>query len=75
MKRRITTRRNCMIGAGVFILAFAVAISPLGRKDAVRAFVEFVQIAETVTELSGKVITDIENFSLDRVDPTCPQCI
>jgi hypothetical protein len=43
--------------------------------NAVRAFVEFVQIADTVTELPDKIITDIENFSLDRLDPTCPQCI
>ncbi len=75
MKRRITTRRKFIVGAGVFVLAFAVVINPVVRGDAVRAFVEFIQIAETVTELPGKIITDIENFSLDRLDPTCPQCI
>jgi hypothetical protein len=75
MKRRITTRRKFIIGAGVFMLAFAVVINPVGRRDAARAFAEFVQIAETVTELPGEIISDIENFSLDRLDPTCPQCI
>jgi hypothetical protein len=75
MERRITTRRKFIIGAGVFALAFALVINPVGRRDAVRVFVEFVQIAETVTELPGKIISDIENFSLDRLDPTCPQCI
>jgi hypothetical protein len=75
MKPRITTRRKFIIGAGVFMLAFAVVINPVGRRDAVRAFAEFVQIAEMVTELPGEIITDIENFSLDRLDPTRPQCL
>jgi hypothetical protein len=57
------------------MLAFAVLINPVGRRDAVKALAAFVQIAETVTELPGEIITDIENFSLDRLDPTCPQCI
>lgn len=52
---------------GAALLAITLAMFPTGRKAIGWAYVEAVQSIQKIAHLS--------NFSLDRLDPTCPQCM
>ena len=75
MKQTITNRSRSILGAGGFVLALAIVLTPNGRREVVSALAEVVRVGETVTELPCRIVTNLKNFSLDRLDPTCPQCI
>jgi hypothetical protein len=56
------------------MLAFALLFSPVGRGSVASTLDWFAQTVDAVTEFPCKIVTDIRHFSLDRLDPTCPQC-
>lgn len=62
----MNNRRKIVITA-VALLSLAIAAMPAGGKGIAWLSVEFAHAIESVTE--------IRVFSLDRLDPTCPQCI
>jgi hypothetical protein len=75
MKYTATKLRKVALEAGVFLLMLAVGITPVGRRAAVSTFEEVIHLGETVTELPCRIVTGFRNLSLDRLDPSCPQCI
>jgi hypothetical protein len=75
MTHRITSRRKVVVGAAVSVLTLAIAATPTGRQMAVDMLVDFVGITERVSRLPCWLVDHSKCFSLDRFDPTCPQCI
>ncbi len=49
------------------LLTITIASLPAGRRGVVWACTQSVQAVEQITHL--------RNVSLDRLDPTCPQCM
>ncbi|SNT14075.1 hypothetical protein SAMN05421770_104352 [Granulicella rosea] len=70
----ITRRNKLVLSVSASMLAPALLFSPVGRGSVVSAFDWFAQNVDAVTEFPCKIVTDIRHFSLDRLDPTCPQC-
>jgi hypothetical protein len=69
------TRRNSLalsVGASMLILVFLA--SPVGRSSVASTLDWFVQTVDAVTEFPCRIVNNIRCFSLDRLDPTCPQC-
>jgi hypothetical protein len=75
MTHRVTNRRKSIIGAAVFTLALAIVATPIGRSGAASVLVDFVEITERVARFPCWLVDHSRRFSLDRLDPTCPQCI
>jgi hypothetical protein len=69
------TNRRKLIGAAGFMLALSIVATPTGRSVAVSALVDFVEITERVARFPCWLVDHSRYFSLDRLDPTCPQCI
>jgi len=61
------TKRRKLAIATVALLTLAIAMTPAGQREVARASFMFAHATEKVTEMRV--------FSLDRLDPTCPQCI
>jgi hypothetical protein len=75
MKQAATTRRKFIAVAGACLFALAIVATPTGRSVAVSALVDFVEITGRVARLPCWIVDHSKYFSLDRFDPTCPQCI
>ncbi len=71
----ITNRRRFIIGAAVFTLALAIVAMPAGRGAAVNATSELIETTERIMRFPCWFVDHSRCFSLDRLDPTCPQCI
>jgi hypothetical protein len=74
MNRTGTTRRKFIAEAAVLV-TFAMVAVPTGRRVSVSALLDFVEIAEKVARLPCWLADHSRCFSLDRLDPTCPQCM
>ncbi len=70
----ITRRSRFILSFGASILALALLIPPVGRSSVASTPDWFIQTVDAVTEFPCKIVTDIRHISLDRLDPTCPQC-
>lgn len=70
----ITRRSGPILSVAASILAFALLFSPVGRSSVASTLDWFAQTVDAVTEFPCKIVTNIRHFSLDRLDPTCPQC-
>jgi hypothetical protein len=70
----IRRRNRLILSVSASMLALALLLSPVGRSSVASTLDWFAQTVGTVTEFPCKIVTDIRHFSLDRLDPTCPQC-
>jgi hypothetical protein len=70
----ITRRNRLIVTVSASMLALALLLSPVGRSSIASTFDWLIQTVEAVTEFPCKIVTDMRHFSLDRLDPTCPQC-
>ena len=75
MRQAITTRRKFIGGAAMVVLTLAIVITPTGRTMAVSALLEFLEITERIARLPRWIVDHNRCLSLDRFDPTCPQCM
>jgi hypothetical protein len=76
MRQAATTRRKFIAGAGAACLfALAIVAAPTGRSVAMSALLDFVEITERVARLPCWIVDHSKRLSLDRLDPTCPQCM
>jgi len=75
MNQTGTTRRKFIAEAAVLVLTFAMVAVPTGRRVSVSALLDFVEITEKVARLPCWLVDHSRCFSLDRLDPTCPQCM
>ena len=70
----ITRRNRLIVSVSASMLALTLLLSPVGRSSVASTLDWFIQTVDAVTEFPCKIVTDIRHFSLDRLDPTCPQC-
>ena len=70
----ITRRNRLILSVSASLLALALPVSPVGRSFVASTLACFVQTVDAATEFPCKIVTNIRHFSLDRLDPTCPQC-
>ena len=75
MNQTVTTRRKFIVGAAVLVLTLAIAATPTGWSVAVSRLIDFVEITQKVARLPCWTVDHGKCFSLDRLDPTCPQCM
>lgn len=75
MTHLITNRCQLIVGVGVLAVALTIAVTPAGRNAALAALADFAEIAERVARFPCWLANRSRCFSLDRLDPTCPQCI
>jgi hypothetical protein len=75
MKQTVTTRRKFIFGAAALVLTLATVATPTGRSMAAIALLDFVEINEKVARLPCRIVDISRCLSLDRFDPTCPQCM
>lgn len=74
MNKTGTPRRIFIAEAAVLVLTLAIVAVPTGRRVSVSALLDFVEITEKVARLPCWLVDHSRCFSLDRLDPTCPQC-
>lgn len=75
MTVRITASRRFALNTAVIVLVlFAVRI-PATQSAIIAGLVEFADIAERVVRFPCWLLDHSRCFSLDRLDPTCPQCM
>lgn len=72
--RIATCRRFVANGAVVALLLFALRI-PAAQSIIVGGLVDFAEITERVMRFPCWLLDHSQCFSLDRFDPTCPQCM
>jgi hypothetical protein len=75
MNHRVVNHRKLLAGLGMCGLALAVIVTPTGRNMALGALAEFIEISERVAQLPCWMVNHTNCFSVDRFDPTCPQCM
>jgi hypothetical protein len=75
MTQRVTSRSKLIVGAAVVALSLTTVGTTTGRNAAVAALVDFAEITERVARFPCWLVDDSRCFPLDRLDPTCPQCI
>jgi hypothetical protein len=68
-------RRKFAVYAAVVVLAFLVLRIPSVQYVIAEALIEFIQITERTLRLPCALLDHDHCFSLDRLDPTCPQCM
>lgn len=67
-------RRRLIIGIAACVLTTAILATPVGRA-AVRALLaDAVVVGGRLLRLPCRLLDHDRCFSLDRLDPTCPQC-
>ena len=69
-----TNRRRLASCVLLFILALLFLRIPAVQRVAAAALVEFVETTEMTLRLPCVLIKHGHCFTLDRLDPTCPQC-
>jgi hypothetical protein len=75
MTLRIANRRTSIVQAAVFVLVLAALRAPAVQSMVVGGLVEFGQITDSMVRLPCWLVDHSRCFSLDRFDPTCPQCL
>jgi hypothetical protein len=69
------TRRGLVTGIAVCALATATLATPTGRAVALALLVHVAEADTKVLRLPYWNVDRSKCFSLDRMDPTCPQCM
>jgi hypothetical protein len=75
MKQTATTRRKFISGAAALVLTLAIVAKLAGRSLAANALPDFAEINEEVARLPCWIVDHSKCLFLDRLDPTCPQCM
>ncbi len=70
-----TNRRTLAGYAAMIVLALLVLRVPVVQNVVAGALIEFVEITERTLRLPCAFLDHDRCFSLDRLDPTCPQCM
>lgn len=75
MTLRITTCRRSVLHAAVIAMVLFALRIPAAQNIIVGGLVEFADITERVVRFPSWLLDHKSCFSLDRFDPTCPQCM
>jgi hypothetical protein len=69
------TCRRLVTGIAVCVLVTATLATPTGRAVALASLVRVAEAGTKVLRLPCWIVDHSKCFNLDRLDPTCPQCM
>jgi hypothetical protein len=69
------TRRKLATGIAVCALATATLATPTGRAVVLVSLVRVAEVGSKILRLPCWIVDHSKCFNLDRLDPTCPQCL
>jgi hypothetical protein len=69
------TRRRLVTGVAVCALVAATLATPTGRAVVLVSLVHVAEIGSKILRLPCWIVDHSKCFNLDRLDPTCPQCM
>ncbi len=76
MTQRVTNRRRLVAGVvAASVLALAILATPTGRAVALASLVHVAEVGAKILRLPCQLFDHCKCFTLDRFDPTCPQCL
>ncbi len=75
MTQRFTTPRKLVVWAAATVITIVVLRTPAVQTVLVGGLVEFAGVAGRILQLPYRLLDHTHCFSLDRLDPTCPQCM
>jgi hypothetical protein len=78
MTERITHRHKFVAYAAMTVFVLVVLGTPAVQSIIAETLVEFVTVTERIVRIPSWLLDHERCFSpdiLDRLDPTCPQCI
>jgi hypothetical protein len=75
MTHRSVNRRRFVANAALVSLALLVLAMPATRNVLACALDEFAEITERALHFPCTLLDHGKCFTLDRFDPTCPQCL
>jgi hypothetical protein len=75
MMSRLMNRRKLFLKAGLVALALLVLALPATQHALAFALDECAEITERVLHFPCTLLDHDHCFTLDRFDPTCPQCL
>jgi hypothetical protein len=69
------TRRRLVTGIAVCALVTTTLATPTGRAVVLVSLVHVAEIGSKIIRLPCWILDYSKCFALDRLDPTCPQCM
>lgn len=75
MTLHMTNRRRSIAAVAAILLSLIALRMPTIQGILVGGFIEFAQVTERAACFPYWLVTHTHCFSLDRFDPTCPQCM
>jgi hypothetical protein len=75
MTHPFASPRKFIVGAAVLALALSIVTTPAGRNVVVAPLIHFAKIAGRAARVPCWLVDRSSCFPLDRLDPTCPQCV
>jgi hypothetical protein len=75
MTERVTHRRKFVAYAAMAVFVLVALRTPAVQGIIAETPVEFVTVTERIVRIPCWLVDRERCFSLDRFDPTCPQCI
>ena len=75
MTLRVTARQGFVVHAAGVVLAIAVLRMPVVQSAVLGGLVGFADMTERILRFPCRPVDHKHCFSLDRFDPTCPQCM
>jgi hypothetical protein len=75
MNLRATTRRRSIATVAAIVLSLLALRMPGVQGILLNGFIEFAQVTERAVCFPYWLVNHPHCFSLDRFDPTCPQCM
>ncbi len=75
MTHRSVNRRRFVANAALVSLALLVLAMPATQNVLAYALNEFAEITERALHFPCTLLDHGKCFTLDRLDPTCPQCM
>jgi hypothetical protein len=75
MTLRMPARRRYAVHATCIVIAIAVLRMPAAQSAVLDGLVGFADTTERILRFPCWLLDHRHCFSLDRLDPTCPQCM
>ena len=74
MALTLTRRNRLAVSAAGYVLSLTILLSPVGRYCVASTCSWLIDTSQSFIEFSCKLVRNFRSFSLDKLDPTCPQC-
>ena len=75
MTQSVTNRHRLVAGVVASVLVLTILATPAGRTVALASLIHVADAGAKILRLPCQIFDHSKCFSLDRLDPTCPQCM